>query len=322
VKSALINILLLIGSVFVSLFLVEVAAQIYVYKIAEKGKLFEPDKITGWRVIPNLNIKRKNANGDIWTVTTDEEGLRTISNSASYSGTKVLILGDSFAFGQGVDIEDRFDAVINNHGYYVINTGVMGYGTDQQFLKAKPYLALLKNNDVVIVLTSYNDFFDITRKKHSGRAKPRYTIENGVLKLHKPQITLNEILRDKSYIYSKLASFVAVHNEVSTTDILHASNIYQELIEDLAKQLASKEIRIIVAYHGILNIKENEQRNIITETINAICNNRDIECLNIDEQINIANNRQYFLDDGHWNNKGHGIVGALIFNKITGIVLH
>ena len=183
-------------------------------------------------------------------------------------------------------------------------------------------MALLSDNDVVIVLTYSNDFFDITRKKHSGRAKPWYTIENGVLQLHKPQITLNEMLRDKSYIYAILGSLAAEHDKVSTSDILLASNIYQELLEDLAQQLASKGIRIIVAYHGLLNIKENEQRNIITETMNAICNSTGIECLNIDEKISIDNNRQYFLDDGHWNKKGHGIVGALIFNKITGVALH
>lgn len=317
-KNALINIFLLIGSVVVILLLVEGATQIYVYKIAEKGKLFEPDEVTGWRVKSHLDMQRKNADGNIWTIRTDKEGFRRSRNLGS--GTKVLILGDSLAFGEGVDVEERFDAQINNHGYSVLNTGVMGYGTDQQFLKAKPYLAKLNKNDIIIVLTYYNDFYDITRKKHSGRAKPWFTIENGTLQLHKPQITLNEALRDKSYIYAKLGSLVTKHHEISASDVEHASKIYQKLIEHLSQQLANRGVRIIVAYHGIPIIKDTEHSNIILKTLNAICDSTDIECINIDQHIN--NNSQYYLADGHWSKKGHEIVGSLLFKNLSYIARH
>ncbi len=283
-KNARINIFLLIGSVVVILLLVEGATQIYVYKIAKKGKLFEPDEVTGWRVRSHLDMQRKNADGNIWTIRTDKEGFRRSRNLGS--GTKVLILGDSFAFGEGVDVEERFDAQINNHGYSVLNTGVMGYGTDQQFLKAKPW----------------------------------FTIENGALQLHKPQITLNEALRDKSYIYAKLCSLVTKHHEVSASDVEHASKIYQKLIEHLSQQSANRGVRIIVAYHGIPIIKDTEHSNIILKTLNAICDRTDIECINIDQYIN--NNSQYYLADGHWSKKGHEVVGSLLFKNLSSIARH
>ena len=159
-RNAVINTCLFIVSIIVAILLAEGAAQIYAYKIAKQGKLFEPDTITGWKVKPQIEIQRKNADGNIWTIKTDKNGFR----SGRYWDSKekiVLILGDSFAFGEGVDVEDRFDTTIKNQGYFVLNTGVMGYGTDQQFLKAKPYLAHLNKGDIVIALTSFNDFFDI-----------------------------------------------------------------------------------------------------------------------------------------------------------------
>jgi len=45
-----------------------------------------------------------------------------------------LILGDSLSFGEGIDIKDRFDVRMLSFlpATRVINTGTMGYGTDQE----------------------------------------------------------------------------------------------------------------------------------------------------------------------------------------------
>ncbi len=88
--------------------------------------------------------------------------------------TRVLIVGDSFAFGEGVNIDDRFDLIIRrqNPAVSIVNVGVMGYGTDQQMIAARPYLRTLRADDILIVLTHQSDFFDILRRKFSGRSKP------------------------------------------------------------------------------------------------------------------------------------------------------
>ncbi len=313
------NILLLIVSVVVVILIAEGAAQIYVYKIAKRGKLFDVDKMTGWTVKPHLDMQRKNADGNIWSVKTNKDGFRRDSDW-DLNKKRILILGDSFAFGEGVDVEDRFDAVIKNQGYSVLNTGVMGYGTDQQFLKAKPYLIKLNKDDIVIVLTYYNDFYDITRKHHSGRAKPWFTLKNRALQLHKTQITLKEILRDKSYIYAKLGSLIAKHNDTSNYDITHASKVYQTIIKNESQKLTERGIQIILAYHGIPVIEDTEHRNLILQTLNTLCESTEVECLNIDKHFNVDNDSNYFLADGHWNEKGHEVVGALLAEKLSGIV--
>jgi len=75
-KKAVINICLFLFSVIIALLLAEGIAQIYVYKIVKKGKLFEPDTITGWKVKRNINVIRKNADGNLWTIKTDKNGFR------------------------------------------------------------------------------------------------------------------------------------------------------------------------------------------------------------------------------------------------------
>ena len=239
-KNCIINCLVFAFSIVLAFLLAEGIAQLYVSKIALQGKLFVPDTTVGWKVKPNLNIQRKNSDGQIWHIATDTHGLRTLPEN-NHSKNKAVILGDSFAFGEGINIEHRFDTEIAKLGYDVINTGVMGYGTDQQFLLAQPWLSKLKTGDIVILLTYYNDFFDLARKTHSGRKKPWYQLQQGRLQLNIPEITFKEILRDKSYIYTKLASLLEHNIEAPEYDIDQSKSIFYALVKKPDAQIENKK---------------------------------------------------------------------------------
>ena len=102
----------------------------------KKGRLFKYDSLIGWVPLGDRSITRINSNGDYWTVKTDSNGLRISSSlpeNVKTSKNKLLILGDSFAFGEGVDLEKRFDFALSSE-YNIVNLGVMGNGTDQQYL--------------------------------------------------------------------------------------------------------------------------------------------------------------------------------------------
>ncbi len=318
-KRVLIKISLSIFSILVIFLFAEAAAQIYVHYIAKQGKIFEPDRVAGWRLKPDIQMQRKNADGSNWTIRTDENSIREKGYWDS-NMPKVLVLGDSFAFGEGVQYEDRFDRKIEELDYTILNVGVMGYGTDQQLLKAKPHFAELGEGDVVIILTYYNDFYDIIRKQHSGRAKPWYEYENEKLELHEPEITIKEVLRDKSYLFAMLGEFLSRQHEASDSDIERSSRIYQELIKNEAEGLAGKGVVVLVAYHGISLVEDEEQRDKIIQALKYVCRNSGIRCLNIDEYFNIENSKGYFLSDGHWNQKGHKVAGELLADKLSSII--
>ena len=42
-----------------------------------------------------------------------------------------MTLGDSFAEGMGVPIEETFSTILNDKGYTTYNLGVQGYSTSQ-----------------------------------------------------------------------------------------------------------------------------------------------------------------------------------------------
>jgi hypothetical protein len=144
-------------SMVIALKLAEAALQLYVTKIVGRGKLFSADPGTGWRPLPMLQLTRLNAGGEKWRIETDRTGQRVLDVPANPKRT-ILILGDSYAFGEGVNIEDRFDQKIREAfpDGRIINTGVMGFGTDQQYVAAKPYFPDLTDNDIVLVLFGRN----------------------------------------------------------------------------------------------------------------------------------------------------------------------
>jgi lysophospholipase L1-like esterase len=96
---------------------------------------------------------------------------------------RVLVLGDSNAFGYGVDEAGSFPEVLSRslpEDYEVLNLGVFGYGTDQAAL-------LLKRNgigfspDVVVVGFSAGDLSDNMNSINAGYPKPYFTVEKGGL---------------------------------------------------------------------------------------------------------------------------------------------
>jgi hypothetical protein len=98
---------------------------------------------------------------------------------------RIAVLGDSFVWGYDVNSEDRFTEKLQERipSWEVLNLGVSGYGTDQEYLLLKKYHDLLKP-DVVILFICSNDKEDASgNNRYGGYFKPYFTFENSTLKL-------------------------------------------------------------------------------------------------------------------------------------------
>src|SRR5262245_30414204 len=151
----------------------EGVSQVWVRQFVRRGKLFRPDATLGWRPLPRLDLQRRNGNGSLWRVQTDSAGWRQPprANAAS-AQQRILVLGDSYAFGEGVNVEERFDVVTGRRRpeWDFINRGVMGFGTDQELLASQPNA--LRPGDIEVLVTYQNDMIDVVRSRFAGRAKP------------------------------------------------------------------------------------------------------------------------------------------------------
>lgn len=145
--------------------------------------VYEYDAERGWKLKSNL----KNAPYAGATVSSNSDGIRSdreFSRKKASGTTRVVVIGDSFMFGeestQGETFPDFLQKKLGDD-YEVMNMGVSGYGHDQMLL----YLEgeVLKYRPDVVLLGFYGA--DIYRNTMSFRdfAKPRYELGGEGLRL-------------------------------------------------------------------------------------------------------------------------------------------
>src|SRR6267154_270602 len=98
----------LLGVLAVAPLAAEAALRLYASYVTKRDHLVRSDVQTGWSNAPNLLTTRINAAGEEWSIITDQSGQRLIAQNPR-AGRKILILGDSLSFGEGIDVKYRFD---------------------------------------------------------------------------------------------------------------------------------------------------------------------------------------------------------------------
>jgi hypothetical protein len=141
------------------------------------------------------------ANADAQVVTggrsvrirTNSRGLRDRERAyqAPVGKERILCLGDSFAFGWGVEAQERFTDVLEDRllsDTEVINAAVEGYGTDQQYLFLRDEGFRYQPRVVLLALFPGNDFEDNSRSAAGGFPRPRFEVGPDGLRLTAPPV--------------------------------------------------------------------------------------------------------------------------------------
>lgn len=94
---------------------------------------------------------------------------------------RILALGDSFTFGQGVNVEQSWPKVLERRlggGAEVLNAGVSGWGTAQErlWLEAEGFRY---RPDLVILGLYVNDFWDNASATYGDIPRPRFVLKDG-----------------------------------------------------------------------------------------------------------------------------------------------
>ncbi len=149
---------------------------LYLYELGyeKTGHRFIHDDRLGWRNIPN------------WTGTTfgqplsiNSKGLRDREYSVAkpVGKRRILVLGDSYAWGYGVRNSQIFSEVLEDRllpgkSWQVINTAVSGWGTDQQYLFLQDPGFDYEPDVVVVSFFFGNDFREISSSHQYELDKP------------------------------------------------------------------------------------------------------------------------------------------------------
>ncbi len=196
-KKLLINLSLSVFSFIFTFVLLECAARVYKKEyhwrnfLEEKWNLFRSaypvqyDTLLGW-------IPKEHFSGyqNVWEtqVTLNEHGIRSngMTNIPDefMDSSPVLVVGDSFTFGDQVSDHETWPAILERLiRKRVINAGVFGYGIDQSFLRAEK-LSEIYQPEILIFSFIPDDIKRCELSERTGVAKPYYHVSDRSPRLH------------------------------------------------------------------------------------------------------------------------------------------
>jgi hypothetical protein len=143
--------------------------------------IYDPSK--GWIPKPNLREVRAFNNKILNTNSKGFRGKKDFPYLKNNARLRILILGDSFTFGDEVNDDETYSSYLQEMLPHteVINMGVHGYGHDQMLILFKEEGVKYQPDIVILGFLQ----LDMSRNLLEFRdyAKPRFVVERGELKL-------------------------------------------------------------------------------------------------------------------------------------------
>lgn len=315
--------LILVNSIlFLILFIIlEIAARSFYPQIIPLGnesrKFWEYDSLLGWSHKPNIIDLQTITNSSV-EISINSKKLRDSEYDYKRNrSSRMLVLGDSFAWGFGVNKNERFSEIIEIgfKSLEVINAAVPGYSTDQQLLY---YLdeGYKYNPDFILLLFCENDFLGNSLDQIHWYNKPFYTYDNENLIVNsvpvpKPTIyqTLRKYLSGKSYLISFILKRISLFNAQSFSfdefNFSSSAKLTEQLIKKLNFESNKNGSKLL-----IISIPMADEK---VEFLTRVSKDNLVNYLDLTPFF--KNETNYLIpDDGHWNAKGNLIAGNGITN--------
>jgi lysophospholipase L1-like esterase len=131
-------------------------------------QLMQYDELLGYRFAPGLKVRIPHEGGG-YLVKTNGAGFRCNREATPQknSARRVLVFGDSYTAGDGVSNGKRYSDVLEENlaDTEVLNFGLSGSGTDQQFLIYREFAKKIEFDAVVITVLVENITRNVVRQR-------------------------------------------------------------------------------------------------------------------------------------------------------------
>jgi len=199
----------------------EVALRLFWHPDAE-ASVIRADPRYGWALRPGSHLHSVASDRGLdYHIDINALGLRDAPRAQRppLGVRRVLFIGDSMVFGAGVEARDRLTERLQDilgGDFEVVNAGVSGWGTDQEFLWLQNEGLALHPDVVVLGVCMLNDVLNVMlpHELFGTAPKPRFDLKDGQLALV-PAPARDEVRENASVggfaKHSRLVHFVGRH---------------------------------------------------------------------------------------------------------------
>ncbi len=276
------------------------------------------DPLLGWKPKPNLNARCSFVPG-AFRVRTDGFGW---SGKFSLTESQIVVFGDSFAFGFGVDAEHMFSEL--NPSLRIKSIGAPGYNMVQELILMQQLSTQLRNKLVVWFICFGNDLYDnllpnlyqyrmpFVRKidssedweivtHHIRRETWPFNPENNFRRKEKLEGTFaNNFLSRR--VYSACEFLIRAGKDLCAQS--HASLVVMTIPTTM--QLDRREWEQV--FSNVPDPTRFDPR-LPDKKIAALCAKLNVPLIAGKDYLEL---RHFIAGEGHWNESGHRRVGEIL----------
>lgn len=316
---------------------------------AERRTITEYDEGLGWKGVPSATIELA-TECRRFTLTHNAQGYRDIEESQrDPSEEAVVFLGDSFAWGLQVEADEMFVNLLRERlpDFEVYNLAHGGYGTDQELLTFERWQAP-RPIRLVVLMFCENDFGDNSNSIRYGKPKPRFVLEDGRLVLTNVPVPRAESRDPHAAVATPPSGFKQhLKHVLLHSHILHAVHYAMErrgkdgpatvtrhiehgrgdpvlaarILERLRERVAARGARlVVVAIPSKLEFMKGVAYTPYEGTLEGICRDLKLPCLNLAHAIGKSLRRCYYRQDMHWNAHGNAVAADAIHDFLKGLL--
>ncbi len=338
------KLLLILIALLLSAILLEGVARLYAALFFPK--MIEFDDTLGWKHSRNVRKMFVNEDGEKNLVVFNAYGHRGGAHGVARRDRKfrILVLGDSITEGSQVDEQSVFSACLERADprLEVINAGVAGYGTVQEYL----YLTSEGINftpDLVLLMFFENDLYDnlLTYFPSIGPRPYARLTQRGVQLVTKLNLTdysefilpapFQMRLHANSYLYYFLNTRIyqrlfekrlqqRYYADLDSTHGRAKFEIFYGLARMMRDYLKARNVDLVIA---LIPPKQDLDvaRSPAQELITTFCRRSGIQCIPLFDRLkreHTSGERLYFRTDIHWTKAGHRIAASEIGDFLRG----
>lgn len=309
----------------------------YVLPGGDSPKIWQYHETYGWIGRPSIDTRFRQPAFDI-RIQHNRLGQRDREYPAERNDKqRMLVFGDSFVWGYGVEQENSFVERLEqlHPEWEIINCGIAGTGTDQQYLYLQEMIKYYQP-DVVMLLVIQNDFQDNMLHENHNYYKPYFTVEKTGLVLQqvpvpKPRIdqTIERLIYGRSYLYnaSKFLLQFLEHrwyewrgierprwSAYANFDFPASNPVMIALLHAMIDTTQQHNTRFVLVHGQIIDP--------LQMLLRSVAEQRKVPLHNLDRAFAGHVHAEYQIPgDAHWNTLGHSWVAKDLdlFLQETGI---